>query len=150
MSIKIILSAANMGNVDEADFDLWAAYVAEKIDDLTGLSVDVDQARFGDGSPDEVRGAEPDERETVREAMHSLWESFCGEEWETRRKAHDAALRQAVQTTYGKLREILARGTRPSTRSAERSAEIAEARRAYVAACKAAGETPDSSGAFAA
>lgn len=58
-------------------------------------------------------------------------------------------IRKAVQTTYDTLRETLRQGVTPSTRSADLSARIRDARVAYVAACVAAGEIPASDGAFA-
>lgn len=62
--------------------------------------------------------------------------------------ADRAAIRVAVQTTYGALRETLRQGVTPSTREGELHGRICAARRAYVAACEAAGEIPASDGAF--
>jgi len=94
MSIKINLTAANMGNVDEIDFDCWAAFVDERIDVL-GLEVSaVTQVTWGREMPaqDEIRGATEEQAEIIRRWLgNEGWETFCGEEWETRRKAREAA-----------------------------------------------------------
>lgn len=82
--IKVTLSSANMGDMtDERDFDLWARYVAETIDDATGLTVEVDQARFGDAGEDVISGATEDERETLRTWLSVTgWEAFCSGPWQ--------------------------------------------------------------------
>ena len=52
----------------------------------------VEQGRFG-GEPHEdiIRGASEGDEETIRAWLSVTgWEAFCGEEWETRRKAYDA------------------------------------------------------------
>lgn len=100
MSIKITLSASGMGDAaDETDFDLWARYVAEQIDERTGLTCEVDQFAFtGRGSwPEdkiEIAGSdgEPDDaHETIKAALGALYEDFCGDVWDTMRREHDAA-----------------------------------------------------------
>lgn len=80
MAIKIILSSANMGNdADEADFDAWASYVCDNIDEACGVDVaEVDQYRFGDGGEDAVSGGTDDEHERVRHWLaRDGWEAFC-------------------------------------------------------------------------
>lgn len=80
MAIELKLSAANMGDVTEADFDAWTAFLAERIEDRTGLVVEVDQYSFsgaGAWSEDSVKGADPDEREAVQRAVQDLWNEFC-------------------------------------------------------------------------
>lgn len=88
--ITVTLSSANMGDVDETDFDLWAAYVNQKIDDRTGLLVHVEQARFGDAGEDRIEGATDEQRDTIRGLLSvDLWNDFCGETWTEMRRAHD-------------------------------------------------------------
>jgi hypothetical protein len=100
MSIEITLSASGMGDgADETDFDLWARYVAEQIDERTGLTVSVDQFTFtGPGSWPEDKieiagndGEPADAVETIKHALGALWEDFCGDVWDTMRREHDAA-----------------------------------------------------------
>lgn len=93
MAIKIILSAANMGNLaDEADFDAWAAFVCEHVDEACGVFVaDVDQLRFGDAGPDRVTGATEEQTETILSWLaHDGWDAFCADAsaWPTRNE-HD-------------------------------------------------------------
>lgn len=88
-TVKIVLSSANMGDVDEDDFDIWAGYVADSIDDALGFEVEsVDQQRFGEAGDDIVTGGTQEQREAVRQWLKVAgWESFCGQggPWETRR-----------------------------------------------------------------
>lgn len=80
--IKITLSAANMGNMaDEADFDAWASYVCDHVDEACGVFVtEVDQFRFGDGGRDTVTGATDDEEARILSWLsHDGWEAFCAD-----------------------------------------------------------------------
>jgi len=91
--IKVTLTAANMGDVDDKDFDCWAEFVTEKIDEATGLTVEVDQARFGDAGDDVITGATENERDAILRFLGTDgWDAFCGEEWDRRRDAKDAAI----------------------------------------------------------
>lgn len=88
--ITVTLSSANMGDVDETDFDLWARYVADNIEDATGIECQIEQHRYGEGE-DEIE-AYGEERETLRRWLSTDgWNAFCGEAWETMRAEHDAA-----------------------------------------------------------
>lgn len=96
MGIKITLSSAAMGDVDELDFDLWARFVAEQIDEATGIEVvEVDQARFGEAGEDRIDGATEEQRQVLRSWLSvDGWDVFCGQggPWETMRaKAEKAA-----------------------------------------------------------
>jgi hypothetical protein len=90
--IKLILSAADMGDVTEADFDAWAAFVCNNIDAGVGFVVDdVDQHRFGHAGEDTISGATDEQREAVRTWLSVTgWEEFCAtpEAW-----PHEAAAR---------------------------------------------------------
>lgn len=100
--IEITLSSANMGNVDEIDFDLWTRFVTDKIDEAMGFEIaSVDQQRFNDPGDDEVTFRGPwraddtgNELEAKRDAIrswlsHEGWDAFCGEEWDRMRTEHD-------------------------------------------------------------
>jgi hypothetical protein len=91
-TIKIILSSANMGDVDEVDFDCWASFVCDSIDEALGIEVrSVEQFRFGEGA-DIISGATDEQEEEIRRWLgHEGWDAFCGEEWNKRRAARDAA-----------------------------------------------------------
>ncbi len=75
------LSSANMGDVTEADFDMWAEYVNERIDEACGFLVEVTQARFGEPGDDFIADGVGDQNDTVREAIATLWESWCATGW---------------------------------------------------------------------
>jgi hypothetical protein len=84
-TIWITLSSANMGdNVDERDFDLWAKYVAETIDEAVGFEIhEVDQARFGEAGEDWITGATAEETEIIRRWLAvDGWEAFCSGAWQ--------------------------------------------------------------------
>jgi hypothetical protein len=90
--IEVMLSSAHMGDVDETDFDVWAEFVSERIEEATGLAIQVDQAPFGEAGEDVISRADEHERATVREWLSITgWEAFCGQEWDARRKAREAA-----------------------------------------------------------
>jgi hypothetical protein len=95
MAIKIILSSAAMGDVDELDFGCWARYVAERIDEATGVEVaEVDQQRFGEAGEDQISGATEEQRETLRRWLSvDGWDAFCGQggPWEKMRAEAEAA-----------------------------------------------------------
>lgn len=77
MTATIKLSSYNMGDVTEEDFDAWAAYVAEHIDEMCGFDVRVDQFRFGssDNSGDDLIEADAEEqRTTIEEAVREMWD----------------------------------------------------------------------------
>lgn len=90
-SATIKLTSYHMGDVTEADFDAWAAYVAARIDKETGLDVTVEQYRFGEGFEDDI-SEDGDDRETIREAIQSLWEAFCADDSAWPQSADAAAI----------------------------------------------------------
>jgi predicted DNA-binding helix-hairpin-helix protein len=80
MKPTLTLTAYNLGDATEADFDAFTSYVAEKIDDATGLNVTVEQHPFRSGpSTDTIVGATDEQQETIREAVESLWQSWCAQ-----------------------------------------------------------------------
>jgi hypothetical protein len=93
--IKLTLTAYNMGDVTEEDFDAWARYVAARIDDMTGLDVDVDQGPFtgerGVLFDDMIDHGDEDHEtctqneEIIQDALRDLWDSFCAEGWRNNR-----------------------------------------------------------------
>ena len=95
--VRVVLSSANMGDVDETDFDLWTEFVATKIDDAFGVDASVEQARFGTAGEDRVvrRGHDDDQPAVDPDEIRSwlkgpAWDDFCGDVWEAMRAAHDA------------------------------------------------------------
>ncbi len=83
--VVVMLTAANMGDVDKCDFDAWAEFVDEKIDDECGFAVRVEKFRFNSGEPrDSLHCGTSEQYGTVRTALANLWDEFCGFEWESR------------------------------------------------------------------
>ena len=79
--ISVVLSAANMGDVTEADFDAWASWVTGHIDEGVGFEVaEVGQMRFGDAGPDVVWGATCEQRAVIQDWLsHEGWAAFCAD-----------------------------------------------------------------------
>lgn len=106
-TITVTLTAYNMGDVDEVDFDLWRKFVCENIDDAMGFEVQcVDQFEFPGGpARDRIDGATDVQREAIASWLATTgWEAFCGETWERMRREHDAetAVTAAFRTSYQK------------------------------------------------
>ena len=80
--ISVTLTAYNLGpDATEADFDSFAAYVAEHIEGETGMNISVDQFPFANSghAKDEISGATDSEARAIREALELLWEEWCSE-----------------------------------------------------------------------
>jgi len=80
------LTAYNQGpSATEKDFDDWAIYVANNIEKACGFAVDVEQFAFtgkGQGGTDDViLDATDEQEEAIEEALRSLWESGCAEDF---------------------------------------------------------------------
>lgn len=92
--ISVTLTAANMGDVDETDFDLWTKFVTENIDEAMGFEVaEVEQHPFESGAArDTITGGTWAQREAIATWLSVTgWDDFCGEAWEKMRREHDAA-----------------------------------------------------------
>lgn len=85
-TIEITLSAANMGESSEADFDSWAAFVAANIADNIDTDSDFEISQFafsGRGSEPEdlIEGATDEEHESIQDWLsHEGWDAFCGQD----------------------------------------------------------------------
>lgn len=80
--ITITLTAYNMGNVTEADFDAWARYVDEHVSEACGVEVlVVDQFAFGASEErDVVTGATDEQEERILDWLaHEGWGAFCAD-----------------------------------------------------------------------
>lgn len=78
--ISITLTACNMGDVTEADFDAWHRYVCDHIDEALGFEVhEVDQHPFANGpAKNTISGATDEQEEAIREWLsHGGYEAFC-------------------------------------------------------------------------
>lgn len=80
----LTLTASNMGDVTEADFDAWGNYVATHIDARTRMDVTVVQSAFQNGTAEDRvtcecphHGCECED--IVKEALQDLWVSFCAD-----------------------------------------------------------------------
>jgi hypothetical protein len=76
----VILGRDGMGadSGDEQAFGAWVAFVCERIDEATGLTVEVETRALRDVQTDLYRGTD-EERRTLREAVEALWERWCGD-----------------------------------------------------------------------
>jgi hypothetical protein len=78
--VSITLSSTNMGDVSESDFDNWANWVSDHVDDACDVNAQVDQFHFGDASPDLIEGATDDIRDTIRLWLSTdAWNEWCAE-----------------------------------------------------------------------
>lgn len=53
--------------------------MSARIDDATGLDVEVMEASARDEQTDRIEGENDEDEETIREALAGLWESLCAE-----------------------------------------------------------------------
>jgi len=82
----VTLSAYSTGFADEADFDGWVDYVADHLEEECAfgddVEIDVDAFAFSGrntgGNNDEIDTDSDDEaRETIEEALRTLWDNGC-------------------------------------------------------------------------
>ncbi len=83
MTLRVTLSAAKMGpSATEADFDAWASYVNDHIEEATGLDIDIDQFDFtgpNAGSEDLIRASGEDWDAIHHWLSNDGWEEFCAD-----------------------------------------------------------------------
>lgn len=75
----VILTAYNMGDVSEPDFDAWAGYVNDRIDERCGFSVAIEQHAFANGLARDTVSAPPSRVDAIRDALERLWDDFCAD-----------------------------------------------------------------------
>jgi hypothetical protein len=89
LAATLTLGRDGMGpEADEADFDAWTTYVCEHIDEATGLDVAVEIRGERDVQDDHIV-ADDDDRESIENALVTLWEAFCADTtlWPSREPA---------------------------------------------------------------
>lgn len=69
-----------MGDVTEADFDAWAEYVASRIDEVTSLNIEVNQARFGESQFEDIIDCDDIHLQQIDDSLRTLWNDFCADE----------------------------------------------------------------------
>jgi predicted transcriptional regulator YdeE len=82
MSITLHLTSYNLGpNATEDDYDHWIGYVCQKINEVAGGGVvdEVEASRWGEAGEDRVTGATDEQKVDIKEALETLWQSFCAE-----------------------------------------------------------------------
>lgn len=86
MAISIVLTAYNMGSeATEADFDAWAKYVGEHVEEACGIKLEsLDQYPFHSAhtahDTDRVSGGGNEDNEAVRRWLaNEGWEAFCAD-----------------------------------------------------------------------
>ncbi len=78
--ITVTLGSTNMGtDCDEADFDAWASWVCEHIDEAMQFYVyEVNQHPFGSSDGDRVVGATEEQKQAILTWLSvDGWEAFC-------------------------------------------------------------------------
>jgi len=99
---SVTLTSYNMGDVTAFDFMAWADFVTENIDDACGFEVAVESYRFGESAArDYVSGATPEQEETIRHALRSMWDDFCGGAWDAAYTARAVRMVASVQAMVG-------------------------------------------------
>lgn len=78
--VTITLGRDGMGDdASEADFEAWTSYVANRIDDLTGLDVTVDERRRGDVQETAIDADDDVDEQSIHDAIETLWAEFCAD-----------------------------------------------------------------------
>lgn len=75
--ITLTIGSQNVGDISESDFDSYVTYVADRIDERTGLAVQIDST-FGGGN-DAIARATAEQADTIREAVQELWVEWCAQ-----------------------------------------------------------------------
>lgn len=78
MSMPILkLTSYNTNFEDEKDFDMWTSFVADHIDEATGLEVVVEVTRFTkpEQFADTVTNATDSQRELILTAVRDMWDN---------------------------------------------------------------------------
>lgn len=78
--VTVVLGRDGMGpESDEADYDAWVSYVADRIDKRSGLDVTVEESNPRDVQIDQYSSDVDGNDEIVAEAISALWEEFCAD-----------------------------------------------------------------------
>ncbi len=105
LHIRVILGRDGVVNNSGADvnddkyFETWVNYVCEHIDAATGLKCDVEKRGSRDVQNDAVKGALDDEKETILEAIQTLWNYFCS--------GDNLTYKEKLMVTFAEVRETI-------------------------------------------
>ena len=127
MNPSILLSAdgTDCDNADE--FASYVSFVADRIDERSALTVDVDSSPFGVAHETRITAANDAQRETIREALLSIWEEWC--------EQPAAAESHGTLTDYRTgedIRPATAEEAAASTAAGERGVITVDGRSCYV------------------
>jgi hypothetical protein len=77
--VSVTLTAANMGDVTEQDFDAWASWVASHVDEACNVDATIDQFRFiGGPDADYIEGGSEETRASVKSWLSNEgWVEWC-------------------------------------------------------------------------
>jgi hypothetical protein len=101
----LILGRGGMGEYTETDFEAWVSYVADRIDEATGLNVRVEARNKRDVQDNYICGFDSAQDQEIRSALNSLWDDFCADpsawpdRWWARSIAGDAIQKWAEGST---------------------------------------------------
>lgn len=73
----LLIGREGMSDEDAKDFDSWVAFVSERIEKRCGFTFYVLAHAPGDVQRTEVRQAEDDKADAIREALSDLWDEWC-------------------------------------------------------------------------
>jgi hypothetical protein len=76
----VTLGRKGMGDAAEEDFQAWCDYVCDHIDEKLGFAVEVERRQLRDVQDDKITadGYGSGDSLAVYEALHAMWEEFCG------------------------------------------------------------------------
>ncbi len=78
MKPTVKLTAYNTNFDSVSDWESWASFVADNIDETCGFEVAVDTYPFSRGpSKDDVSADTDEQEETIKEALRRLWDDWC-------------------------------------------------------------------------
>lgn len=77
MARATILLGRSGTSLSEEDFEDWAGYVSDWIEDVSGIRCTVRPREARDGIQTDRIDAEPDDVESLRETIRNLWEEWC-------------------------------------------------------------------------
>jgi len=77
----VVLTASNLGDVSESEFNRWINFVADRIGEAVGFEVDIEAFSFNHGEARHRISANTSaEHVRIREALDALWDEWCAGE----------------------------------------------------------------------
>lgn len=78
----VTIYADGMGpESSEQAYTAWTTYVADRIDEMTGLDVTIDDQPYGTAGYTHVTADTTENERNVHDAIQTLWNRWCAEGW---------------------------------------------------------------------